>query len=88
METTKISSKGQVVLPKALRDDYDWPAGTDLMIERRPDYITLRRIASVPATTVDEVSGMLKYDGPPISLEDMERGIDAALRERWLRKSR
>jgi hypothetical protein len=31
---------------------------------------------------------MLKYDGPPISLADMKRGIEEALRERRRGKSR
>jgi AbrB family looped-hinge helix DNA binding protein len=88
METTKVSSKGQVVLPKAVREDYDWPAGTDLAIERGPGYVKLRRNHGIRPTTIDEVAGMLKYDGPPVSLENMERGIDAALRKRWRRKSR
>jgi len=88
METTRVSSKGQVVLPKSVREDYGWSAGTDLAIERGNDSVTLRRNNSIPVTTVEEVAGCLKYDGPPISLEDMERGIDEALRERWRRKSR
>jgi hypothetical protein len=27
--TTTVSSKGQVILPKAIRDQRQWPAGTD-----------------------------------------------------------
>ncbi len=85
---TRLSSKGQVVLPKALREELDWPTGTNLTIEMRDDSLVLRRKETVRPTTIEEVAGMLKYDGPPISLEDMERGMDEALRERWARKSR
>jgi AbrB family looped-hinge helix DNA binding protein len=88
METTRVSSKGQLVLPKSVREDYDWPAGTDLTIERGPGYVTLRRKDTIRPTTIDEVAGCLKYDGPPISPEDMERAIDEELAERWRRKSR
>jgi AbrB family looped-hinge helix DNA binding protein len=88
MERTRVSSKGQVVLPKSVREDYGWPAGTVLEIDRGPASVSLRKADSIPVTTVEDVSGFLKYNGPPISLEDMERGIDAAMRERWRRKSR
>ena len=88
METTKLSSKGQVVLPKAIRDELDWPAGAHLTVERCDDSVVLRRKTTLRPRTVAEVAGMLKYDGPPMSLEDMQRGIDEALRERWARKSR
>ena len=85
---TKVSSKGQVVLPKSLREELDWSAGTDLTIERREDGVLLRRKDGIKPRTIGEVAGMLKYDGPPVGLKDMDRGIDRALRQRWQRKSR
>jgi AbrB family looped-hinge helix DNA binding protein len=88
METTKLSSKGQIVLPKSIRDELDWPVGSDLTVERCADSVVLRRKQAIRPTTVAEVAGMLKYDGPPVSLEDMQRGIDEAMHERWARKSR
>lgn len=85
METTKVSSKGQVVLPKSLREDFDWPAGTDLTIERGPDYVMLRRKDTIRATRIDDVIGMFKVDRP-ISDEEIERAIDEGYRARWRRK--
>ena len=32
---------------------------------------------------VDDVIGMLKYDGPPISVEEMNAGVDKMFRETW-----
>ena len=83
---TKVSSKGQVVLPKSLRHDLHWTAGTSLTVERHDDSVVLRRKDALRPTTIDEVAGCLKYDGPPISLADMERGVDEAMQERWERK--
>ena len=74
--------------PKAIRDALGWQAGLDLAIERGNDCVVIRRRRSVPRRTVEEVAGSLKYDGPPVSLEDKERAIEAELRERWRRKSR
>jgi AbrB family looped-hinge helix DNA binding protein len=88
MQTTRVSSKGQVVLPKSVRDELDWPPGTDLAIERGNGSVVLRRVRTIRPTTIEEVAGMLKYDGPPVTLEDMQRAIDEELAERWRRKSR
>lgn len=30
METTRLSSKGQIIIPKALRDIYHWQTGQEL----------------------------------------------------------
>ena len=86
---TKVSSKGQVVIPKAVRDRHGWDAGTELTVEDRPDGVLIRAKqakSGLKPTTLDEVVGMIKYRGPPKSLEDMERGIETALRERARKK--
>ena len=33
MDTTKLSSKGQVVLPKSVRDQHGWGEGTEFVVE-------------------------------------------------------
>ena len=87
---SKLSSKGQVVIPKELRDAKGWNAGDDLILEDRPDGVLLKRRKLFKPTTIDEVAGCLKplYSGPPKSIEGMDAGIDEAMRERWERKSR
>lgn len=82
---TKVSSKGQIVLPKSLRDELEWHSGTPLTVERSDDTVVLRRKRDIKPTTVEEVAGMFKVDRR-ITLKDMERGIEQALRERWQRK--
>lgn len=37
--------------------------------------------------TLDDLYGCLPYEGPPKTLEDMQRGMDEAMAERWKRKS-
>ena len=86
---TKVSSKGQVVIPKAVRDRHGWDAGTELTVEDRPDGVLIRAKrakSGLKPTTLGEVVGMVKYEGPPKTLADMEKGIDAALRERARKK--
>lgn len=83
----KISSKGQLVLPKAVRDAYDLGPGSEVEIESAGDTILLRPRKRKPRTgrayTVDEVAGFLKYDGPPIAVEDMNRLVEDDFRRRW-----
>ena len=42
METTKVSSKGQVVLPRAVRERKKWQSGTQLLVEETKDGVLLR----------------------------------------------
>lgn len=35
-----------------------------------------------PPTTLDQVAGCLKRDGPPLTIEEMDEGIKRAIRRR------
>lgn len=90
MDRTKVSSKGQVVIPKPIREEHGWAEGTELEIERTPAGALLRSARTQPFARkpLDEVAGSLKklYAVPAKSLDDMQKGIDEAMRERWERK--
>jgi AbrB family looped-hinge helix DNA binding protein len=73
--TTIVSTKGQVILPKAIRDQHQWSAGTRLVVENTEAGVLLTRAPLFPPTTHEQAFGMLAYDGPPKSLEDMEQAI-------------
>jgi bifunctional DNA-binding transcriptional regulator/antitoxin component of YhaV-PrlF toxin-antitoxin module len=77
-----------MIVPKPIRDALRWHAGTELIVEPGEDYFVVRRDRQLRPTTIDEVAGCLKYDGPPVSVEDMERAVEEELEERWQRKSR
>jgi AbrB family looped-hinge helix DNA binding protein len=81
MQTTRLSSKGQVILPKAIREAYHWSVGTELEIEECPDGIVLRPKKPVPTTRLSDVVGCAGYRGPAKSLEDMEEAIARGVRE-------
>ena len=80
--TTIISTKGQVILPKAIRDHRHWPAGTKLTVEETPDGVLLKPAPLFQPTTVDEVFGSLKWDGPALSIEDMDAAVMAEAERR------
>jgi AbrB family looped-hinge helix DNA binding protein len=83
--TTVVSTKGQVILPKAVRDQRGWKPGTKLTVEQTPDGVILKPEPLFPPTTLDEVYGCLKWEGPPISLEEMDAAITAEVLDRHAR---
>ena len=76
METSKLSTKGQIVLPKTLRDAHGWPPGIEFEIEDRPDGILLRPVRLFPPATADQVFASLHHQGPPKTIEEMEGAIE------------
>ena len=82
METTKLSTKGQLILPKPIRDKHRWQPGTEFIVEEIPDGILLRQARPFPPTRLDDVIGCLNYRGKPKTIEDMSRGIAEAVKKR------
>lgn len=75
MPVTKMSSKGQVVIPKNIRTRYKWASGQELQVIDTGDGITLKPARPFTPTTLDQVAGRLTYTGRPVSLEEMEAAI-------------
>jgi len=82
MDTTRLSSKGQLVLPKAIRDADDWTEGTEFIVERVPEGVLLRPLRPLPATRLEDVIGCVGYRGRARSLADMERAIAGGVKAR------
>jgi AbrB family looped-hinge helix DNA binding protein len=77
--TTTLSSKGQMVLPKALRDQKQWKPGAKLTLEDVPGGVLVKLVEARKKYTVDDVVGMLQYNGPKLSQKEMDRRIDESL---------
>ena len=75
METTKLSSKGQIILPKSVRDSHHWSAGTEFVIEDTPEGIMLRPAKSFSPTVLRDVIGSAGYKGPAKTLAEMQAAI-------------
>ena len=75
MQTTKLSSKGQVIIPKTLRSRYNWSAGQELSVIDTGDGILLKPSHRFKKTELDQVTGILEYSGKPVSLDEMEAAI-------------
>lgn len=75
METTRLSSKGQLVLPKAIRDAGNWPEGTEFVVEAVPQGVLLRPVRAFAVTRLEDVIGCAGYRGPQHSVADMRGAI-------------
>lgn len=80
MPTTQLSSRGQVVLPKQVREAHHWAPGQEFEIVETEDGILLRPRSPFPETTFEEVRGVTDYDGPRIPSDHMS-GAEALLRK-------
>ncbi len=80
--TTVVSTKGQVILPKLIREQRNWGAGTKLIVEDTPDGVLLKSVPIFAPTTMDAVFGSLPPIGPALSIEDMNTVIDQEAKRR------
>lgn len=80
--TTRMSTKGQVILPKAVRQERRWSAGTRLVVENREDGVLLREAPLFTATEPEEVFGTLAFAGKAKTLEEMDASVRAEGRRR------
>jgi AbrB family looped-hinge helix DNA binding protein len=63
VETTRLSTKGQVVLPKTIRASRAWGPGTEFTVEVTGDGILLRPASRFSEADLDQVAGCLGSDG-------------------------
>jgi AbrB family looped-hinge helix DNA binding protein len=80
MLTTKLSSKGQVIIPKEIRNRHHWEPGQELQAIDTDDGILLRSASPFPEATLREVASCLSYAGRPRTLEEMEEAIKKGAR--------
>jgi AbrB family looped-hinge helix DNA binding protein len=80
--TTTVSTKGQVILPKTIRAQRHWDAGTRLVVEDTPAGVLLRAAPVFTPTRGEEVFASLRYQGKPKTLAEMETGIAVEAKRR------
>ena len=74
MSTLLVSSKGQIVLPAALRRRLGMGAGAKIEVIEESDGLKLRVIRPVATANLTEMAGMVKAPtrGVPRHLEDFD----------------
>jgi AbrB family looped-hinge helix DNA binding protein len=83
--TYKVGAKGQVVLPKELRDDLGIKPGDEVVFDKRDEEIVVRR-AKTKRELLDELVGSLPpSDVDPLEVLLEERRLDREREERKFR---
>jgi AbrB family looped-hinge helix DNA binding protein len=83
--TTTVSTKGQVILPKAIREQRHWDAGTRLVVENTEEGVLLKAAPLFAPTRPEDVFASLKWHGKAKTLAEMEAGIAAEAKRRHAR---
>ena len=69
---TAMSTKGQIVIPKRLRDQWGLVTGSRVKIASTPAGIQITPVAARNAKAVLKGLGLSGYKGKPIAIEDMD----------------
>ncbi len=89
---TRLTSKGQVVIPKAVRDRMGWKSGTRLQVEATDEGAVVLKPGGREGdlnALIDEVSGCLREFGrDPIAELEADHRAEIEADERWLRRRR
>ena len=79
-QTTKLSTKGQVVLPKSVRAAHRWKPGTEFTIQETAEGILLVPKSGSGTRTWKSIVGCVPYRGPRKSIREMDEGVAAEAR--------
>jgi AbrB family looped-hinge helix DNA binding protein len=77
MAVATVTSKGQVTIPKEVRDELGIETGTKLYFVRSAQGYILK-----PArNSILALAGTVQYEGPALSIEEMDDAIGLAVAE-------
>jgi AbrB family looped-hinge helix DNA binding protein len=74
--TTTLSSKGQVVIPKEIRDELHWDAGTQITLVSSASGVMLKAVPKKTGRKLADLIGLLKHQGTPLSTEALCKPVD------------
>jgi AbrB family looped-hinge helix DNA binding protein len=85
---TRVTSKGQVVIPKPVREQLQWTSGTQLAVEIMGDG-AVRLTPLETEDSIDILYGCLKdLPGDPVADLEAEHRAEIEADERWQRRGR
>ncbi len=84
MAKAQFSTKGQIVIPKAIRDRHAFVDGQTVEVVDTPTGVLLRLPPETKCESAADVMARIHarntYHGPPVSMADMNSAIDEMFR--------
>ena len=79
MQLTLLSSKGQVIIPKAIREARHWHAGTRLEVTETAEGLLLKPVQPQQKAALSEglaaIRSRIAYAGPTRSIGDINTAV-------------
>lgn len=75
-DMVRLSSKGQLVIPRAIREALQWDVGTELMVVRTGSGVIIQPSPKKSGNRLEDLRGCLSYQGPPLSDEALNAPVD------------
>jgi len=82
MNTARLSSKGQLIIPKPIRQAHGWDTGQELEVIDTEEGILLKSRSPFKQTSMADVVGSLPYSGEAKTIVQMHEAIAAGIKER------
>lgn len=82
MELTRLSTKGQIILPKNIRTARAWMPGTEFAVEETSDGVLLRPTGHFPEATLNQVAGCLRPQRKAKTVVQMHAAVRRELMRR------
>ncbi|MGA9583015.1 MAG: AbrB/MazE/SpoVT family DNA-binding domain-containing protein [Allosphingosinicella sp.] len=87
--TTKLSAKGQVVIPADVRRSLGLKAGQTLQVRKAAGGVMLTPVHEKSGRSTEEIIAEIRkiytHKGPPATLEDMDEAVSRMFAERGKR---
>ena len=81
MDEATVTAKGRITIPKAIRRRLGLKPGSRLRFFVGHD----DRVMILPVVPVSSLRGIVKHDGPPVTIEEMDEAIAEGIVARFER---
>jgi AbrB family looped-hinge helix DNA binding protein len=82
MSIATVTSKGQITIPQDVRERLGIETGTRVEFVERADGV----VEFIPRTgSIMDLDGIIPWDGPPVTIEQIDDAIGEAVAERYMR---
>ena len=78
MDRTRISSKGQIVIPKLVRERHRWKPGTELAVIDAAGGVRIEALRPGKTLGARDVFGCLQHKGKPLPIDQLTAPVKLA----------